>query len=344
MKYFFYDDYSEGAHPSILEYMLDNNLDQQRGYGEDNYSRLASDNIKKALNNDSLDIHFLPTGTIANILGIISMLKPYEGVIAPTSGHINTHETGGLEACGHKIISVAPTNGKLSVQNCLEAYSKYEDEHTVKPKVIYISQTTEEGTLYSKEELLNIIKFAKDHSLYTFLDGARLASAITCENATISLDEYANIGLDMFYIGGTKNGGLFGEALVIVNQDLKENFRFFMKQKGVLLAKGRSLSQQFVKFFDKDQLWLNLGKQANDLAKYFAFELNSLGIKIDYENTTNQIFPILPNSLIEKLQQEFGFYIWEPIDENNSKIRLVISWATKKENVDDFLLTLKSMI
>lgn len=266
MKYSFYDDYSEGCHPAILQYISEHNDEQQLTYGRDEYTKLAAERVKQAFGAPDADVHFLPTGTVCNVIGLKTMLRAVEGVIAPASGHINTHETGALEAHGHKIIWVDTPDGKLTPELINQALLRYEDEHTVIPKVVYLTQVTELGTVYTKDELKAVINHAKSKGLYTFLDGARLAAAVTCDASGMRAEDMGSFGLDMFYVGGTKNGGMFGEAVVIQNDLFKKDFRHFVKQRGGMMSKGRFLGQQFARFFDEDQLYVAIAKHANDMA------------------------------------------------------------------------------
>ncbi len=334
MKYSFYDDYTEGAHPEILKYISEHNLDQQLTYGRDEYSKLAAERVNKAFGTNNADVHFLPTGTVCNVIGLKSMLRAIEGVIAPASGHINTHETGALEAHGHKIIWVDTPDGKLTPALIDKALALYEDEHTVIPKVVYLTQVTELGTVYTKEELKTVIDYSKSKGLYTFLDGARLAMAVASKTANMTMEDVGNLGLDMFYIGGTKNGGMYGEALVIQNDIFKKDFRHFIKQRGGMMAKGRFIGLQFARFFDEDNLWLNLANHANEMAQLLFNGLQELGIEFDLTADANQVFPILDNKVYEQLSQEYGFYPWNKVGNDKTKVRFVCSWATPKDQVE----------
>jgi threonine aldolase len=344
MKYSFYDDYSEGVHPDLLKYIADNNSDQQLGYGNDEYCKLATDRLKAAFNLPNADVQFVPNGTIANVIGLVSMLQAFEGVISPSTGHINTHEAGALEATGHKIIWVESSNGKLTPAHIDEALSRYEDEHTVKPRVVYLTQATELGTAYTRDELVEVIGHAKSKGLYVFLDGARLAMAIASKQLGLTLQNFGELGLDMFYVGGTKNGGLYGEAIVIVNDELKPNFRNHMKQRGGLMAKGRFMGQQFARFFDTDNLWLQLAEHADAQADRLYAGLEELGVEFDLKSGTNQIFPIFENGLLEGLLKDYGFYKWSKVSDTKTKVRLVCSWSTQPENVDEFLDSVKQLL
>lgn len=337
-KYSFFDDYSEGAHPQILEALSRTNLSQDIGYGNDSFCQDAVRILKEKIGNPDADIHFVSGGTQANLIALAAMLRPYESVIAPISGHIAIHEAGAIEAIGHKINTVQTTNGKLlpdDIQNIVDTHT---DEHMVKPRAVFVSQATEVGTIYKKAELEAISKVCRKNSLYLYLDGARLGSALTSSEADITLAELSKL-VDIFYIGGTKNGALLGEAIIINNQKLKENFRYYLKQKGALLAKGRVLGIQFVELF-KGNLYFDLAKHENVMANKLSQGIKKQGYKFLSESSTNQIFPIFPNAVIEKLKSNYGFYVWSKIDTNNSAIRLVTSWATKESAVDEFLTDL----
>ncbi len=338
-KYSFKDDYSEGAHPKILEALSHTNLFQEVGYGEDNYCNKAVKLIRQKTQNSKADVHFVSGGTQANLIVISSILKPYESVVAATTGHIVIHEAGAVEATGHKINTVETKDGKLKPQDIKSVLDCHTDEHMVKPKIVFISNSTEIGSIYSKRELKELSKFCNQHSLFLYLDGARLGSALTSEQNDLTLSELSKL-VDIFYIGGTKNGALLGEAIIINNNELKENFRFHLKQKGALLAKGRILGIQFLELF-KNDLFFELGKHANSMASKLVSGIKKSGYKFLTDPVSNQIFPIFPNKLIQKLNKKYGFYVWKKIDDKNSVIRLVTSWATKEEFVSQFIEDLK---
>lgn len=333
-KYSFKNDYSEGAHPAILQRLIDTNLEQTIGYGEDEFCNEAREFIKKRLKKDSA-IHFVSGGTQANLIVISSILKPHESVVAAESGHIAVHETGAIEATGHKINTIATDNGKITPEQISIILATHTDEHMVKPKLVYISNSTEVGSVYSKKELQKLYHFCQENNLYLFVDGARLASALTSSKCDLNLEDMANFA-DVFYIGGTKNGALLGEAIVINNLKLDEDFRYHIKQKGGMLAKGRLIGIQFSEMF-RDDLFFEMGKHANQMAEKLANAISAKGHNFLTEPSSNQIFPILPNSIIEKLQHDFEFYIWQKIDDQNSAIRLVTSWTTPEKQVVNFI-------
>jgi threonine aldolase len=334
-KYSFFDDYSEGAHPRILEVLEDTNLAQEIGYGDDSLSNEAVRLIRRTLHAQQVDVHFVSGGTQANLIALAAVLKPYESVIAVSSAHINIHEAGAVEATGHKINAVDGADGKLTPAAIRRTVAQHTDEHMVKPRAVFVSQATELGTVYSKAELEEILKTCAEAGLYLYLDGARLGSAIVSRESDLNFADLPFLA-DIFYIGGTKNGALLGEALVLVNPVLKENFRFYLKQHGALLAKGRVLGAQFVALF-KDGLYLDLARHANLLAMQLSEGIGASGYRFLSPPTTNQIFPILPNAVIDHLKEKYGFHVWTPAGDEHSVIRLVTSWATKKPAVEEFL-------
>lgn len=333
-KYSFKNDYSEGAHPAILNRLLETNLQQTIGYGEDEFCNEARELIKTYLQKDSA-IHFVSGGTQANLIVISSILKPHESVIAVESGHIAVHETGAIEATGHKVNTVPTTDGKITVEEIQNVLNLHTDEHMVKPKLVYISNSTEVGSVYTKAELTKIYDFCQENNLYLFVDGARLGSALTSSTSDLSLEDIANL-TDIFYIGGTKNGALIGEAIIINTPKLNEDFRYHIKQKGGMLAKGRLIGIQFAELF-KNDLFFEMGKHANAMAEKLAEGIAAKGYDFLTVPSSNQIFPILSNQEIERLHEKFEFFIWEKINEEKSAIRLVTSWATPEEQVDHFL-------
>ena len=333
--YSFKNDYSEGAHPRIIEALSASNFEQTEGYGEDEYSLRAAQLLKNKIGNKRADVHFLVGGTQTNLTAISAFLRPHEAVIAADTGHISTHETGAIEATGHKVIEVKTSDGKLRKEDVQQVVEMHTDEHMVKPKMVYISDSTEVGTIYNKEELTLLSEVCRANRLYLYLDGARLGSALCAKENDLTLSDLAAL-TDAFYIGGTKNGALIGEALVICNNNLKEDFRFLIKQKGALLAKGRVLGVQFAELF-KNDLYFELAEHANQMADLLQKEIEKMGFEFLFSSPTNQVFPIFSNEMIKKLYENYDFHIWQKVDEAHSAIRLVTSWATKKEAVIDFI-------
>ena len=338
-KYSFKNDYSEGAHPNIIDALSRTNLVQNNGYSEDIYCNEAIQIIRKKIKNPEADIHFVSGGTQANMIVISSILKPYESVIAASTAHIVVHETGAIEATGHKINLIETYNGKLKPEDVKAVIDYHTDEHMVKPKLIFISNSTEVGSIYSKKEMTELSSFCKKAGLFLYLDGARLGSALSSEYNDLTISELSSL-VDIFYIGGTKNGTLLGEAIVINNNKLKENFRFHLKQKGALLAKGRIFGIQFSELFRED-LFFELGNHSNRMASKLANAIEKSGYSFLTKPVSNQIFPILPNTLIEKLSKKYGFYVWTKNNETHSTIRLVTSWATKENTIDNFISDLE---
>ncbi|MGL5753626.1 MAG: threonine aldolase family protein [Paraclostridium sp.] len=339
MRYSFRNDYSEGCHVNILNALAKNNLEQENGYGQDSYCERASKRIKEKINNENADIHFVAGGTQANLIIISSILRPYESVICAESGHINVHETGAIEATGHKINTVRKEDGKLTVKDIKEVLEYNQSEHMVKPRLVFISNSTELGTIYTKKELSDISKFCRENNLYLHLDGARLGSALTSRENDLTLAELSSM-VDVFYIGGTKNGALLGEAIVINNENLKECFRYHIKQKGALLAKGRLLGIQFEELF-RDDLYFELAKHANKMAYKISDELEKLGYEFLTKPVSNQVFPIVDNDIIEKISKDYAFNIECKIDDSKSAIRFVTSFATDEAKVDEFITYIK---
>ncbi|ANF52492.1 threonine aldolase [Chryseobacterium glaciei] len=341
MKFSFKNDYSEGCHPNILQALLQSNLDQQAGYGEDEYSLQAKELIKEKIKNPNSDIYFVSGGTQANLIVISSILRPYQCAISASTGHILNNETGAIEATGHKILNIETEDGKLRPTDITPVLENHQNvPHQVMPKLVYISNSTELGTIYNAKELEDLSTFCKQNNLYLFMDGARLGHGLTSEISDLTLEKVAEL-TDIFYLGGTKNGALIGEAIVINNQELKQDFGFNIKQKGALLAKGRLLGIQFLELM-KNDLYFDLAKHANNQAMKIKNAMKNKGIEFLSDTYTNQIFPILSNDLIDILSEKFEFYVWKKIDENNSAIRLITSWNTGDEPVDSFIEIINS--
>ena len=335
LKHLFLNDYSEAAHEACLNALAQSPLQQEAGYGLDSISAHARELIQQHIQSPEAAIHFASGGTQTNLTAIASILRPHEAVIATEAGHISTHETGAIEATGHKVIHTPHTNGKLRPSEIETVMRCHPDEHSVKPRMVFVSQSTEFGTVYSKAELLALRECCDRHGLYLYVDGARLGMALAAEKADVTLKDLAQIA-DAFYIGGTKNGALMGEAVVLVNPSLQNDFRYFLKQRGALLAKGRVIASQFVALFEQN-LYFELAHHANTCAQRLRAGLAELGFTFLTDSPTNQIFPILPEALITRLQQDYGFYVWEPLHNGTSAIRLVTSWATPMEKVEQFL-------
>lgn len=341
MIYSFNNDYSEGAHPRILQALMEANLEQNGGYSLDIHSAHAKELIKKEIRRDDVDIHMVVGGTQTNLLGIACALRPHQAVVCADTGHINVHETGAIEATGHKVLAQPTPDGKLTAADIKKALDFHTDEHMVQPKMVYVSNSTEVGTQYTKAELEALSRFCKQHGLYLFLDGARMGAALTSRANDLSLADIARL-TDLFYIGGTKNGALFGEALIISHPDLKPDFRYLVKQRGAMLAKGWLLGIQFEELF-QNNLFYDMASHANEMADMLRKGITGCGYPFHWDSTTNQLFPVLPNHVMNRLAEDFLFSKQAAIDESHTCIHLVTSWATKRDGVDAFLLALKGL-
>ncbi len=335
-KISFASDYIEGAHPGILEKIFETNLEQLPGYGKDIYCEQAADLIKEKCGKADVDVHFMTGGTQTNLTLISAALRPHEAVISADSGHIEVYETGAIEAQGHKILTLPAKDGKISLDSVKELVKAHEEdfarEHMAKPAMVYISNTSELGTFYNKRELAELSEFCREKDMYLFVDGARLAYALAAEGNDVSLQDMAEM-CDAFYIGGTKVGALFGEALLISNDRLKKDFRYIMKQKGGLLAKGRYLGLQFFTLMENN-LYLEIARYANQAAALVDRAFAEEGFEFFAPTQTNQVFPILPLSAVEELKKKYVFEIWEPYKPGFLVVRFCTSWATKKEAMD----------
>ncbi|ACL75016.1 threonine aldolase family protein [Ruminiclostridium cellulolyticum] len=328
-------DYSEGAHPKVLEKLLQTNMEQTAGYGMDPYCNKAAGMIKDKCLRQDMEVHFLVGGTQTNLTVISAALRPHQGAIAANTGHICTHETGAIEATGHKVIELSSRDGKLTAEQVAETvkshYSDESREHTVQPKMVYISNPTEIGTIYSKKELFELSRICRENSLFLYMDGARLGYGLCAEDNDLDLPTIAQL-CDAFYIGGTKIGALFGEALVVCNEELKKDLRYIIKQKGGMLAKGRLLGLQFISLMEND-LYFEIATHANKMALLIKEALLKKGYSFLISSTTNQQFPILPNDILVRLKSKFEYSFWQEIDENTSAVRFCTSWATSPEDV-----------
>lgn len=340
---YFNSDYTEGAHERILSKLVETNYCQTAGYGEDEFCDDAREKIKKACNAPEAVVHFLVGGTQTNATVIASLLKPYQGALCADCGHINVHETGAVEHTGHKVIALPSKNGKITAEQVKEKAVLHKIdgafEHIVQPKLVYLSQSTEYGTLYTLAELEAIAKVCQEENLYLFVDGARLGYGLMAEDNDVTLADLARL-CDAFYIGGTKVGALFGEAIVFKNKSICPDFRYYIKQNGGMLAKGRLLGVQFGVLFE-DELYFKLGAHADRLADEIRACLDSLSIPYLIENKTNQIFPVFPDDKLAILNEQFVFSYTERVDATHSCVRICTSWATKKENVDTLISSLK---
>lgn len=333
---YFNNDYAEGCHPKVLEKLIATNMEQTPGYGEDAHCKAAADAIRRLCGNDTLAVHFLVGGTQTNLTVIDACLRPHQGALCAESGHINVHETGAVEATGHKVLGLPSADGKITAKQVRDYTLAHRAdgafEHMVQPKVVYISNPSELGTLYSKAELKALSDTCRELGLYLFLDGARLGYGMMAKGNDLSFADLAEL-TDAFYIGGTKVGALFGEAVVISNPTIAEDFRYLIKQHGGMLAKGRLLGVQFEALME-DHLYLTISEHADKLADRIRDTLDNLGVKYLVPGITNQIFPILPDKLLSELAKEFVFTEQCRVDEAHRAVRFCTSWATTEENVD----------
>lgn len=337
----FRNDYNAIAHSKILE-NLNKYMDELYvGYGLDTHSQNAISLIKNVIKNEQCDVHFFVGGTIANKTLIAHSLRPYEAVVCCDTGHINVHETGAIESTGHKVLTARHQNGKLTKEALAEVIKVHTDEHMVKPKMVYISNATELGTVYYYDELKELYSYCKENNLYFFIDGARLGVALTSFLCDVRLSDLPNL-CDAFYIGGTKNGALLGEALVVVNENLKNDFRYSIKQNGGMYAKGFVTGIQFETLFT-DDLYLEVARHMNDCASLLRMGLTEMEVNFAYPTFTNQLFPIFKRDVVEKLQKIAEFEIWEDRDEE-VVIRLVTSFLTTEETIGDFLFELSEIL
>lgn len=342
MKFSFKNDYSEGAHPQILQALFKDNLQQMDGYGNDDRSFEAADMIRNHIGLLTADVHFISGGTQTNLLFISSVLRPHEAAIAASNGHIFVHETGAIEATGHKICVRDSADGKLTPGLIQSVLDEHCDEHMVKPKLVFLSNASEIGTIYSKAELTAISRLCKEKNLLLYVDGARLGSALMAHGNDLDIKKLAGL-VDAFYIGGTKNGALLGEALVITNPQLQEDFRYLIKQRGAMLAKGRVLGTQFAELF-KDNLFYDIARHANQMAELLTVGLSRLGVEFLTDSRTNQIFPVFNDAVISEIGKDFIYTTWSRITADKSCIRLVTSWATPQNAVEEFIATVASLL
>lgn len=334
-KYSFLDDYSEGAHPQLLEALVASNHAQATGYGNDRYSAEARRSIRAHLGRDDVGIFFVPSGTSANAISIAACLRPHEAVIAASSGHIVTRETGAVEASGHKIINVPPVNGKLTPENVIRALDdNWHFPHMAKPRLVYISNATEIGTVYSKAELTALKRLCEIKHLLLFMDGARIGAALTSAKSDLSLPDILEL-TDIFWIGGTKNGALLGEAVVVKDEALAQDFDFYVKQHGSLLAKSRVMGVEFAELFRGD-LYFDLARRGNAAAAKLSRSIVGAGYDLRAETETNQVFAVLPLDLVRELQEHFAFYVWEKCGEDWAVVRLLTTWATDVTQLERF--------
>ena len=343
---YFTSDYTEGCHERILQRLMETNYEQTPGYGTDRHCQAAAGCIKAACAREDADVHFLVGGTQTNMTLIAAALRPHQGAVCAESGHIHVHETGAVEATGHKCLTLPSADGKITAAQVAELVRLHRTdesmEHTVQPKLVYISNPTEYGTIYSLAELEALSAVCRELGLYLFADGARLGYGLRCRENDLTLADLARL-TDAFYIGGTKVGALFGEALVLTHPALKEDFRYLIKQHGGMLAKGRLLGIQFETLFE-DGLYWSISDHALRMADILRSALLDAGLPMQVASPTNQLFPIVPDALLEKLRRKYAVTYMNRVDEARSCIRLCTSWATREADVRAFSEDLKAMM
>lgn len=334
--FYFHNDYSETCHPAVINKLMEYSKKQFAGYGMDESCERAAQLIRKECRSDDVSVHFLVGGTQTNLTVIAASLRPHQGVLSATSGHINIHETGAIEATGHKVIQLPGYHGKLTAQQVeevvLEQKNSSDAEHIVQPKMVYISNPTEYGTTYDLAELEALSAICKKHHLILFVDGARLGYALASDGYDVTIADLARL-TDVFYIGGTKVGAMFGEAVVITNPDVAEDFRYMIKQRGAMLAKGWLLGLQFEALLE-DGLYFKIAEQADKLADLLRDTFRQLEYPLVEINKTNQVFVVLPNTILEALEKDFTFAVWEKVDPEHTVVRFCTSWATSTETLE----------
>lgn len=340
----FINDYSESACPEILDAIVKTNLEGNTAYSSDPHTKKAVELIRRKTECPDAEVEIYMGGTQTNLIAACAFLRPHEAIIAVKTGHISVHETGAIEGTGHKVIEVEGKDGKITTGDIEKVCGPQNWDHAgilmVKPRMVYISQSTEVGTVYSQKELLEIRKCCDKYGLLLYCDGARLASALDCSDVTMAF--LAKV-CDAFYIGGSKNAALFGEALVVINDSLKSDIGYIAKQRGGKLAKGWLLGLQFEVLMQND-LYEKYGKHANKMAAILKKGLEEMNVKFSVESFSNQLFPILADNVLEKLKDDFAWEVINKTDEFNTEIRLVTSWATKEENIHTFLESLSKCL
>ena len=343
---YFHNDYSEGCHEKVLQALIHTNQEQTPGYGTDDYCKAAAEKIKAVCGRNDLEVHFLVGGTQTNLTVIDAALRPHQAAVGAESAHIHTHETGAVEATGHKVLALPSADGKITagqVRNLVDAHrASGSFEHEAQPKLVYISNPTEYGTLYNLAELEALSAVCQEMGLYLFMDGARLGYGLMAEGNDVTMEDLARL-CDVFYIGGTKVGALFGEVVVFSNHVISEDFRYLIKQHGGMLAKGRLLGVQFDALFT-DNLYFEISAHADKMADRIRATFDDLGVHYLIPGVTNQIFPILPDSALAELSDAFMFTEMGRVDDSHRCVRICTSWATTEENVDALCAALKRVL
>jgi len=345
----FASDYQCGCHEEIMKLMLKTNLENTTGYGEDCYSEEAKALIKKECKNEDVDVYFLIGGTQSNAIFLKQALKPHQGVLCARTGHINCHEAGAIEASGHKVLPLAcKGDGKITASQVEKAWIEHFTDdnqiHIVQPAGVYISQTTENGAVYSLKELTELSQVCKNRNLFLYVDGARLGYALASKGNDVTLADLCRL-TDAFYIGGTKCGALIGEAMVIVNPEFKKDFPYIVKQQGGLLAKGRLIGLQFKVLFT-DNLYIDICRKADEMGNKIALSLKKFGYELYCDSISNQQFVVFDNEVLKKLSEKYLFAFWEKKDETHTVMRICTSWSTKEEDINSLIedLRINSMV
>ena len=339
-------DYNKICHPKVLEKLSSTAQQAMVGYGDDEICAAAADKIRKLCNASELSVHFIPGGTQTNTTVIAAALRPYQAVIAAASGHISEHETGAIEGTGHKVLTIPADMGKINpaqIQALVDLHYGPDGpspEHMPQPKLVYISMSTELGTVYSLAELVEISAVCRKNDLYLYVDGARLGYALAAVDNDVTMADLARL-TDAFYMGGTKQGTMFGEAVVIANPVLAQDFRYMIKRQGGMLAKGWLMGLQFEALLE-DDLYFAIAKEANRMADQIRDALRAAGIETPFLNSTNQVFAVMSDAELAELSKEFLFTEWERVDSSHLMIRFCTSWATTQEQVGALCDWLKS--
>lgn len=339
------NDYTHGAHPSIFERLIQTNDEATTGYGTDRFTENAIKMIQKAIGREDIAVHLLTGGTQTNIVAITSSLRPFHGVITADSGHIYSLEAGAIEAVGHRMLTIPSEDGKIyadEVQSVADEYwNDKSNYHKVQPGMVYISNPTETGTIYSKKELTDLKEVCDANDMVLFMDGARLGYGLVAETNDLTLADITDL-CDIYYFGGTKIGAMFGEALIIRNEDLQYGVKTVIKQKGALLAKGRALGIQFEVLF-QDDLYLELSQHAVTQAMRLKSAFIEKGIRFRYEAYTNQLFPILQHKQLEELEKNYVMLNLETVGDDYRVVRICTSWATDSKVIDQFILDIQAL-
>lgn len=342
---YFHNDYNETCHSAVMAKFIASSQKQYVGYGMDESCDRAAALIRRECECDDVAVHFLVGGTQTNLTVIAASLRPHQGVLSATSGHINVHETGAIEATGHKVLQLPSQNGKITAQQVEQAVMEQKNspdaEHIVQPKMVYISNPTESGTTYALAELEALSDVCKKNKLILFVDGARLGYALASDGYDVTMADLARL-TDVFYIGGTKVGAMFGEAVVIANPNVAEDFRYLIKQRGAMLAKGWLIGLQFEALLE-DGLYIKIARHADALADLLRLTLQQLGYPLVDANKTNQVFVSLPNKVLEEIGKDFTFAVWEKADKEHTIVRFCTSWATTTEAMEALCERIKQL-